>query len=47
MMRGPDLINRGGFSECLKLINDELFTDLEMAMSGVVEALATFEEKCE
>lgn len=46
MIRDTDLVWEGKFDECLKFIHDELFSDLETAMIGSVEALAAFEEKC-
>lgn len=47
MMRGTELVNSGRFVECLDFIHDVFISELEMAMSGVAEALTTFEEKCE
>lgn len=46
MMRDTDLVDEGRYVKCLEFIHDEFFTDLESAMSGVVEALTAFEEKC-
>lgn len=45
MMRGTDLIQGGKVVECLEFIHDVLFSELEAAMGGVVEALTSFEEK--
>lgn len=46
MIRITDLVNDGRFVEYLKFIHSEYFTDLETAMSGVIEVLTIFEEKC-
>lgn len=37
---------KGTFVKCLEFINGEFFAGVETAMSGVVEALTAFEEKC-
>lgn len=47
MMRGTVLVNIGKFVECLEFIRNVFFSELEMAMGGVIEALTCFKEKCE
>lgn len=44
MMRCADLVHDGKFVECLKFTHNEIFSDLETVMGGVVEALTMFEE---
>lgn len=43
MMRGK---RNGLYTECLELIHDHIFSELETAMIGVAEALMAFVEKC-
>lgn len=39
-------VRSGRLVECVSYINDVFFSDLEMTMTSVVEALTTFEEAC-
>lgn len=45
-VHGTALVRQGRFVECLAYIHDQLFSELEKAMSDVIEALATLEEEC-
>lgn len=39
-------VHSGKFVEWLSYIHDVFFSDLEMAMANVAEAMITFEEAC-
>lgn len=45
-VRGTVLVDDGKLVECLEFIFGAFFSELEMAMDGVIEALAIYEEKC-
>lgn len=46
MVHGLALVVDGKFVECLAFIQGQLFSELEKAMSDVVEVLAKLEEEC-
>lgn len=42
-----EFVNDGRFVECLTYVHFQFFSDLEVAMGELVEALISDEEKCE
>lgn len=45
-IRDEVLVDVGKLNECLKFINNEFLSELETAMTGVIEELAAFEGEC-